>query len=38
MYGESGQFLGTGRMTPEGRRLAPERIMVDIAAAASNPA
>jgi len=38
MYGESGQFLGTGRMTPEGLRLAPERIMVDIASAASNPA
>ncbi|MGB5133213.1 MAG: tRNA pseudouridine(55) synthase TruB [Steroidobacteraceae bacterium] len=30
MYGEGGLFLGTGRMTAEGRRLAPERIMVDI--------
>jgi tRNA pseudouridine55 synthase len=30
MYGEGGFFLGTGRMTAEGRRLAPERIMVDI--------
>jgi tRNA pseudouridine55 synthase len=38
MYGPGGQFLGIGRMTPEGRRLAPERIMVDIAAAGANPA
>ncbi len=38
MYGEAGLFLGTGRMTPEGRRLAPERIMVDIAPAAGNQA
>lgn len=30
MYGEDGLFLGTGRMTAEGGRLAPERIMVDI--------
>ena len=30
MYGVGGLFLGTGRMTVEGRRLAPERIMVDI--------
>jgi tRNA pseudouridine55 synthase len=30
MYGEGGLFLGTGRMTAEGRRLAPDRIMVDI--------
>jgi tRNA pseudouridine55 synthase len=30
MYGEGGLFLGTGRMSAEGRRLAPERIMVDI--------
>ena len=33
MYGAAGQFLGTGQMTPEGRRLAPERIMVAIAPA-----
>jgi len=33
MYGARGLFLGTGRMTAEGRRLAPERIMVDIVAA-----
>ena len=30
MYGEGGQFLGTGQMTAEGGRLAPARIMVDI--------
>ena len=30
MYGEGGLFLGTGRMSAEGCRLAPERIMVDI--------
>jgi tRNA pseudouridine55 synthase len=33
MYGATGQFLGTGQMTAEGRRLAPERIMVGIAPA-----
>jgi tRNA pseudouridine55 synthase len=33
MYGVGGLFLGTGRMTAEGGRLAPERIMVDIAPA-----
>ena len=33
MYGEGGLFLGTGRMTAEGGRLAPERIMVDLAPA-----
>ena len=38
MYGPGGQFLGTGRMTAEGRRLAPERIMVDIVAAAPKQA
>ena len=38
MYGEAGLFLGTGRMTAEGLRLAPERIMVDIIAAAPNQA
>jgi tRNA pseudouridine55 synthase len=30
MYGVGGLFLGTGRMSAEGCRLAPERIMVDI--------
>ena len=38
MYGEDGLFLGTGRMTAEGRRLAPERIMVDIVPGASKQA
>jgi len=38
MYGAGGLFLGTGRMTAEGRRLAPERIMVDIVAAAPKQA
>lgn len=38
MYAEGGLFLGTGRMTVEGRRLAPERIMVDIVPAAPKPA
>lgn len=31
MYGAEGLFLGVGRMSAEGRRLAPERIMVDLA-------
>jgi tRNA pseudouridine55 synthase len=30
MYGPEGQFLGVGRMSREGRQLAPERIMVDL--------
>lgn len=30
MYGVDGQFLGVGRMSTEGRRLAPERIMVNL--------
>ena len=30
MYGVDGLFLGVGRMSGEGRRLAPERIMIDI--------
>ena len=38
MYGEGGLFLGTGLMSPEGLRLAPERIMVDIAPRAPNQA
>ena len=33
MYGVDGRFLGVGRMSTEGRRLAPERIMVSV----SNP-
>lgn len=33
MYGPAGLFLGVGRMTPEGRRMAPERIMVDLESA-----
>ena len=38
MYGEGGLFLGTGRMTVEGLRLRPERIMVDIVPRAPNQA
>ena len=38
MYGAGGLFLGTGQMTAEGRRLAPERIMVDVVPAASKQA
>ncbi len=30
MYGPEGRFLGVGRMSAEGRQLAPERIMVDL--------
>jgi tRNA pseudouridine55 synthase len=30
MYGENGRFLGIGRMSAEGQRLAPERIMIDV--------
>jgi len=30
MYGPSGLFLGVGRMTAEGCRLAPERILLDL--------
>lgn len=32
MYGADGRFLGVGRMSAEGARLAPERIMVDVPA------
>lgn len=32
MYGVGGRFLGVGRMSAEGARLAPERIMVDVSA------
>lgn len=38
IYGVGGLFLGVGRMTAEGRRMAPERIMVDLAAAESRQA
>jgi tRNA pseudouridine55 synthase len=38
MYGEGGLFLGTGRMTAEGGRLVPERIMVDTVPAAPKQA
>lgn len=30
MYGPDGRFLGVGRMSAEGRRLAPERIMISL--------
>lgn len=30
MYGVDGQFLGVGRMSADGKRLAPERIMVSL--------
>jgi tRNA pseudouridine55 synthase len=30
MYGVDGLFLGVGRMSAEGHRLAPERIMIDL--------
>lgn len=36
MYGVDGQFLGVGRMSTEGRRLAPERIMVNLPAQAAS--
>jgi len=32
MYGPGRLFLGVGQMSPEGRRLAPVRIMLDLAA------
>jgi tRNA pseudouridine55 synthase len=35
IYGVGGRFLGVGRMSAEGARLAPERIMVDVTAAAA---
>ena len=31
MYGAGGRFLGIGRMSEEGSRLSPERIMVELA-------
>lgn len=33
LYGPTGGFLGVGQVTPEGRRVAPLRIMVDLEAA-----
>jgi hypothetical protein len=30
MYGPRRLFLGVGQMTPEGRRVAPLRIMLDL--------
>ena len=38
MYGVGGRFLGVGRMSPEGARVAPERIMVQVSARASERA
>ena len=38
MYGVGGRFLGVGRMTAEGRLLAPERIMIDLTGAGSGQA
>lgn len=38
MYGVDGQFLGVGRMSAEGRRLAPERIMVNLSGQAPSRA
>jgi tRNA pseudouridine55 synthase len=35
MYGVGGRFLGVGRLSDEGARLAPERLMVKVAAAAA---
>ena len=32
IYGVGGRFLGVGRMSAEGARLAPERLMVDVSA------
>ena len=32
IYGVDGRFLGVGRMSAEGARLAPERLMVDVSA------
>jgi len=35
MYGPNRLFLGVGEMTPEGRRVAPVRIMLDLAGSAA---
>jgi len=32
IYGVGGRFLGVGRMSAEGARLAPERLMIDVSA------
>ncbi|MBP6514022.1 MAG: tRNA pseudouridine(55) synthase TruB [Steroidobacteraceae bacterium] len=37
MYGPGDRFLGVGQMTPEGRRLAPVRLMINTAKAAATP-
>jgi tRNA pseudouridine55 synthase len=37
IYGPGAAFLGVGQMTPEGRRLAPFRIMLDLAASEAGP-
>jgi tRNA pseudouridine55 synthase len=38
MYGVGGRFLGVGRMSAEGGRLAPERIMVEVTTSPSQRA
>ena len=38
MYGVGGRFLGVGRMSGEGARLAPERIMVEVPVQATSRA
>jgi hypothetical protein len=38
MYGPDGRFLGVGRMSGEGRQLAPERIMVNLSGQVSSTA
>ena len=35
MYGVGGRFLGVGRMSAEGARVAPERIMIEVPERAS---
>jgi tRNA pseudouridine55 synthase len=37
MYGPDRRFLGVGQMSPEGRRVAPVRIMLDLAAGGQTP-
>ena len=37
IYGPGAVFLGVGQMAPEGRRLAPVRIMLDLAAGEAGP-
>jgi hypothetical protein len=38
IYGPEGRFLGVGRMSGEGRQLAPERIMVELGGSPDLPA